>query len=79
MQACCSILSYVADKTKHARKSTRAKTMLLDSPVSCSRLMRQACWSLTLSSHLVFFHRGRYNNNSPGTFLLNLVLRDNFS
>jgi hypothetical protein len=30
-------------------------------------------WSVTLTSPLIFFHWGSYNNNSPWTFRYNLV------
>jgi hypothetical protein len=31
------------------------------------QLMQKACGSVTLASPLIFFHRGSYNTNSPGT------------
>jgi hypothetical protein len=50
-----------------SRKSTHVKTMRDHSTVSRGRLMQYACRSVTLASPLIFFHRGSYNNNSPGT------------
>jgi hypothetical protein len=44
------------------------KTMCVHSTVSRGRLMQQPCRSVTLASPFIFFHRGSYNNNSPGTF-----------
>jgi hypothetical protein len=69
MQTGCLILPFIADKTRHeVKKSTHVKTVLIDSAVSCGRLMQWACRSVTLASLLIFFHRSSYNNNSPGTF-----------
>jgi hypothetical protein len=51
-----------------SRKSTHVETMCVHSAVSCGRLMQLPCGSVTLASPLVFFQRGSYNNNSPGTF-----------
>jgi hypothetical protein len=55
-------------KETRSRKSTRVKTIRVHSAVSRGRLMQEACGSVTLASFLTFFHRGSYNNNSPGTF-----------
>jgi hypothetical protein len=55
------------------RKTIRAKTMFVQSAVSLGRLTQQACRSVTVASPLIFFHRGSYNNNSPGTFRYYLV------
>jgi hypothetical protein len=41
--------------------------MHVHSAMSRGRLMQQACGSVILASPLIFFHRGSYNNNSPGT------------
>jgi hypothetical protein len=51
-----------------SRKSTRVKTMLVHSVMSCGRVMQQACRSTTLASPLILFHQGSYNSNSPRTF-----------
>jgi hypothetical protein len=50
-----------------SRKSTHVNTMDVHSAVSRGRLMQQACRSVTLTFPLIFFHRGNYNNNSPGS------------
>jgi hypothetical protein len=47
--------------------------MRVHSEVSRGRLMQYAFGSVFLASPLVFFQRGSYNNNSPGTLRYKLV------
>jgi hypothetical protein len=49
------------------KKPEVEKAIRVRSVVSHGRLTQQACRTVTLASPLIF-HRGSYNNNSPGNF-----------